>query len=126
MDIKASKPTFFLATADPESARAFYEDALGLTLESDEDFALVYQLSGAELRISKVPSHKPHPFSVLDWQVSDIQSAHANLAAKGISFSIYDGMGQDDKGIWTSPDGGAQILWFNDPDGNVLSVSQRG
>lgn len=125
MDLKTSKTTFFLATSNAEAARHFYEDTLGFDLASDDAFALVYQLVGAELRISKVPNHTPLPFTVLDWQVSSIETAHEALAAKGVTFSIFEGMGQDERGVWVSPDGGARILWFKDPDGNVLSVSER-
>ena len=125
MNLNSAKTTFFLATSDAEAARDFYENSLGLELDSDDHFALVYQLSGAELRLSKVPNHVPLPFTVLDWQVPDIFQAHAELAARGVSFTIYEGMDQDEKGVWTSPDGGARILWFKDPDGNVLSVSER-
>jgi len=125
MDLNSAKPTVFLATANADAARAFYEGALGLTLEADDPYALVYQLAGAELRLSKVPNHTPLPFTVLDWQVASISDAHAALAAKDVEFTIYEGMGQDENGVWTSPDGGARILWFKDPDGNVLSVSER-
>jgi catechol 2,3-dioxygenase-like lactoylglutathione lyase family enzyme len=125
MDLNTAKPTIFLATADAEAARAFYEGALGLSLQSDEPCALVYQLAGSELRLSKVPAHTPLPFTVLDWQVPNISDAHSALTSNGVEFTIFEGMGQDENGIWTSPDGGAQILWFKDPDGNVLSVSQR-
>ncbi len=125
MDLKSAKSTVFLATANAEAARDFYEGTLGLSLEADDPFALVYQLAGTELRLSKVPNHTPLPFTVLDWQVASISDAHAALASKGVEFTVYEGMGQDDKGIWTSPDGGARILWFKDPDGNVLSVSER-
>jgi len=125
MDLKSAKPTLFLATSDAEAARAFYEGRLGLVLEADDPYALVYQLAGTELRLSKVPNHTPFPFTVLDWQVANISDTHAVLVGAGIEFTIYDGMGQDENGIWTSPDGGARILWFKDPDGNVLSVSER-
>lgn len=125
MDLKSSKTTMFLATADASAARSFYEGTLGLTLQADEPYALVYQLSGTELRLSKVPQFTPLPFTVLDFQIDSIEAAHRALAAKGVEFSIFDGMGQDEKGIWQSPDGGAKILWFKDPDGNVLSVSER-
>lgn len=125
MDLKSAKPTLFLATADAEAARSFYEGQLGLALEADDAYALVYQLAGTELRLSKVPNHTPLPFTVLDWQVADISVAHTALSGAGVEFSIFEGMGQDENGIWTSPDGGARILWFKDPDGNVLSVSER-
>ena len=45
------------------------------------------------------------------------------LTAKGIGFLRYDGMDQDENGIWTTP-GGDQVAWFADPDGNVLSLTQ--
>ena len=125
MDLKTAKPTVFLATSDAEAARAFFEGQLGLTLEADDPYALVYQLAGTELRLSKVPNHTPLPFTVLDWQVPSITKSHATLADAGVEFTIFDGMGQDENGIWTSPDGGARILWFKDPDGNVLSISER-
>lgn len=125
MDLKSAKPTIFLATSDSETARKFYEQKLGLALAADVPYALVYQLAGTELRLSKVPNHTPLPFTVLDWQVPDIHAAHQTLASAGVEFTVFEGMGQDDKGIWASPDGGARILWFKDPDGNVLSVSER-
>ena len=125
MDLKTAKTTIFLATSDAELARNFYEETLGLTLASDDAFALVYQLAGSELRLSKVPSFTPLPFTVLDWQIPDIEAAHKELSERGVEITIFDGMGQDEKGIWASPDGGARILWFKDPDGNVLSVSER-
>jgi hypothetical protein len=29
----------------------------------------------------------------------------------------------DERGVWTTP-GGDQVLWFRDPDGNVLSLTR--
>ncbi len=125
MDLQTAKPTVFLATRDAAASRVFYEQKLGLKLDTEDDYALVYQLSGVELRFSKVPDHAPQPFTVLDWQVADIEAAQATLSAKGVEPTIFEGMGQDANGIWDSPDGGARILWFKDPDGHVVSVSQR-
>ncbi len=125
MDLTKSKPTIFLATSKAKAAKAFYCGTLGLELELDDEYALVFQLHGAELRLSKVPNHKPFPFTVLDWQVSSINDIHEQLAARGVEFVLFEGMDQDERGVWSSPDGSAKILWFKDPDGNVLSVSQR-
>lgn len=63
----------------------------------------------------------PHP--VLGWDVGDIRAAIEALRGKGIEFTIYEGFGQDELGVWTSPDGKAKVAWFADPDGNVLSLS---
>ena len=46
------------------------------------------------------------------------------LTAKGVKFNVYDGFGQDALGIWKSPAGDAKVAWFNDPDGNNLSLTQ--
>ena len=114
----------FLATAKPEECLAFYTDILGLPCREDNKYALVFDLKGVELRISKVPSFTPHMFTVLEWQVPDIAAAMMELLGKGLSFKIYDGFGQDNAGVWAAPDG-TKIAWFTDPDDNVLSVSQR-
>jgi hypothetical protein len=36
----------------------------------------------------------------------------------------FDGIDQDELGIWTAP-GGDRVAWMKDPDGNILSISQR-
>jgi hypothetical protein len=46
------------------------------------------------------------------------------LRDRGIAFTIYDGFGQDDFGIWSAPGSAAKVAWFTDPDGNVLSLAQ--
>jgi len=109
----------------PQAARAFYEDILGLHFIEDSEYALVFKLKDAELRISKVPAFTPFAFTVLDWQVDDFRAVYDNLKTKGVRFEIFEGMGQDEDGVWTVPGDGTQIAWFKDPDGNVLSISKR-
>jgi hypothetical protein len=60
---------------------------------------------------------------VLGWTVADIAASVRNLVDRGVSFQRYDGMEQDDLGIWTTPDG-SFVAWFKDPDDNVLSLTQ--
>ena len=116
----------FVATARPDEARAFYVEVLGLELTSDDQFALVFDAGGTTLRVAKVEQLQPAPFTVLGWLVDDIESAVADLAARGVQFERYgEWMQQDAQGIWTAP-GGARIAWFKDPDGNTLSLTQAG
>jgi hypothetical protein len=61
---------------------------------------------------------------VLGWNVDDIEAAVDALAGRGISFAIYEGMGQDARGIWSAPDGRTKVAFFADPDGNGLSLAQ--
>ena len=123
--LSSARSSIFLATTKASEAQDFYTNVLGLKFVEDNEFALVFHMAGAELRISKVPEFTPQPYTVLDWQVSDIKLGVAELKKKGISFVIYDFMEQDENGIWTVPNDATKIAWFKDPDNNVLSISQR-
>jgi uncharacterized glyoxalase superfamily protein PhnB len=114
----------FVATVDGERAKAFYGGVLGLPLVSDDEFAAVFVAAGTVLRVQKVRGHVPLPFTTLGWQVADLASAVTGLAARGVRFERYEGMPQDELGIWAAP-GGAKVAWFKDPDGNVLSLSEN-
>ena len=94
----------FVATSDPDGAKKFYRDMLGLSLVSEE-----LPFAG---------------YTVLGWQVPDIAAAAKSLSEAGVQFERYHGMQQDELGIWSSP-GGARVAWFKDPDNNTLSISQH-
>lgn len=113
-----------IATTQPERAKAFYSDVLGLKLIDDGWFALVYMAGGTRLHIQKVKEFTPLPFTAIGWTVADIAAAAAALAKKGVKFERYPGMEQDAAGIWTTPDRAAKVCWFKDPDGNTLSLTQ--
>jgi len=76
------------------------------------------------LRITQIEGFTPSPHPALGWQVSDIQDCIRTLTARGVTMKIYEGFGQDELGIWHAPGGTAQIAWFEDPDGNLLSLTQ--
>jgi len=115
----------FVAASDPERAKKFYRDTLGLPLVSEElPFALVFDAHGTMLRVAIVKEVAPVRYTVLGWQVRDIIAAAKTLSEAGVRFERYPGMEQDELGIWHSP-GGAQVAWFKDPDGNTLSISQH-
>ncbi len=113
----------FAATTKPEEARAFYCDVLGLRFVEDTPFALVVRAANATVRIQKVESFTPLPFTVLGWKVADLAAAAVQLKHRGVNLERFAGMSQDELGIWTSP-GGAKVGWFKDPDGNLLSLTQ--
>ena len=120
-----SKLMAFAAVTDTARARAFYEGVLGLRLVEDEKpFALVFDVHRTMLRVTPVADHHPAPYTVLGWEVGSIESTVKRLTAAGVVFRRYAGMNDGDAlGIWTAP-GGARVAWFNDPDGNLLSVTQ--
>lgn len=115
--------TAFAATADPASARAFYEGVLGLPLLADEPFALVFDAAGTELRVSKVEEVRAAPYTVLGWRVSDVDAAARSLADRGVIFERYDAFEHNELGVCTLPTG-TRIAWFKDPAGNLLSITQ--
>jgi len=118
----AAPPVTFVATADGDAARAFYEGVLGLTFVEDQGFALVFDLAGTPLRVTRVESFTPLPFTVLGWQPADIDASVRALTEGGVTFERFDGLEQDDLGIWSAPEG-TRVAWFRDPDGNTLSLS---
>jgi catechol 2,3-dioxygenase-like lactoylglutathione lyase family enzyme len=112
-----------VATTDLHRARVFYEQTLGLPVAGHNEFACVLDANGVMLRITAVPEVSRASYTVLGWRVADIVAAVRSLTAKGVRFLRYDGMDQDEAGIWTTP-GGDKVAWFTDPDGNILSLTQ--
>lgn len=114
----------FVNIRDPQRAKPFYRDTLGLTLIGEElPFALVFDANGTMLRLAINPHAEPIAGTVLGWQVRRIEESVRQLASAGVTFERWEFMQQDEQGIWTSPNG-AKVAWFKDPDGNLLSVSQ--
>ena len=119
-------PVAFAPTTNPRQARDFYEGKLGLRCVSEDGFAVVFDMHGIPLRVVNVASvyeFKPAPFTILGWEVPNIEAAVKDLASRGVEFERYPGMEQDALGIWRSPSR-ARVAWFKDPEGNVLSVTQ--
>ncbi len=113
----------FVATSDAARAKQFYANTLGLRLVSEDRFALVFDAAGTMLRVVHVRELQPAPYTVLGWQVPDIERTVRELTAVGVAFRRYEGLSQDDLGVWASP-AGAKVAWFADPDGNTLSLTQ--
>lgn len=112
----------FLPTTDLDRAEAFFSDVLGLELLERSPIAVVFATPGGQLRVTEVAELQPQPFTVLGWSVPDVRATVAALADAGVERLRFEGMGQDEAGVWASPDG-TLVAWFADPDGNVLSVS---
>lgn len=124
MPLADARPVAIILTRDRKRAEPFYAETLGLRRLAGDPFAAVFDLAGVKLRLTEVPGHQASPHPVLGWEVPDIEAAVDALVAAGVVFTIYDGMGQDARGIWTSPDGAARVAFFSDPDGNGLSLTQ--
>jgi catechol 2,3-dioxygenase-like lactoylglutathione lyase family enzyme len=113
----------FVATMDLERARRFYADVLGLRLVEQNEFAAVFDAAGTMLQVTLVHEPARAAYTVLGWQVPDIEQTVDALADRGVEFLRFDGMQQDTRGVWTTPDGSA-VAWFRDPDGNTVSLTR--
>jgi catechol 2,3-dioxygenase-like lactoylglutathione lyase family enzyme len=122
--LENAKIAAFVSTRDRATAKAFYGGTLGLKIAHEDDYAVVFDSNGISLRVSVVRDLVPQKFTVLGWNVSDIEDTAKAMIAKGISFERVPGLEQDALGIWT-PVPGVKVAWFKDPDGNWLSIAQH-
>ena len=112
----------FVPVRDLSHARPFYEQTLGLTVVEETAVALVLDANGTQLRLTAVPDFRPQPFTIAGWEVADITSTVGSLLERGVVFRRYEGMDQDDLGVWTAPSGD-RVAWFADPEDNTLSLT---
>jgi predicted enzyme related to lactoylglutathione lyase len=116
-------PVAFLYVGERDRALAFYREVLGAEHRSRDMFGDFLAINGALVRMTVLPDHKPSAHPVLGWNVDDIAAVAEALAERGVGLIRYEGMDQDDLGIWTAPDG-TKVAFFADPEGNVLSLAQ--
>ena len=112
----------FVREIGPRST-AFYRNVLGLRLAYEDDLAAVFSIGGITLRISVVADFTPHEHTILGFRVNDVAATVDALRSKGLEFNIYPQFRQDEFGILTLPGRTSRVAWFNDPDGNVLSIT---
>lgn len=116
-------PIAFIPSTDLARSRQFYEETLGQTVVAEDNFAVVLDVRGTPVRVVKVGDEfDPQPFTVFGWQVEDLDAEIAALTDRGVAFLRFEGMEQDEAGAWRAP-GGTRVAWFQDPDGNTLSLS---
>ena len=122
--LAASKLIGFVPTKDSKRSREFYEGKLGFQFVSDDQFALVMQAGESMIRIAKAGNFTPAQYTVMGWEVNDIDAMVKWLNGRGVVFEKYPFVQDQKLGIWTTPNGD-KVAWFKDPDGNVLSLSQH-
>ena len=113
----------FVATRNLDRAERFYVDVLELTLVSKNAYSVVLDNDGSELRVTLVAEKAKASYTVLGWNITDLTARVATLRARHVTFKRYPGMEQDTDDAWTAPDG-TRVVWFTDPDDNVLSLHQ--
>ena len=109
---------------DIEAAKRFYGETLGVDVSEDHGILNLKLAGGQRVIVYPKENHEPATFTVLNFEVADIDAAVDGLVEKGVVFERYEGAGQDAKGI--AREYPPPIAWFKDPAGNILSVIQTG
>jgi catechol 2,3-dioxygenase-like lactoylglutathione lyase family enzyme len=123
--LSASKATSGFAVDDLDKARDFYEGTLGLgveVLDAEHGVTKLKLAEGCDVLMYLSADMRPASYTMLNFEVDDIDVAVDALLERGISFERYEDFQQDEKGIVRGA--GPQIAWFKDPSGNVLAVMQ--
>ena len=110
---------------DLEKAKAFYGDTLGVKVSNNEMGMLVLHISNdSQVIVYPKPNHEPASFTILNFQVDNIEKAVDDLTQAGVTFEQYDfgDFKTNEKGIMYGNGRGPDIAWFKDPAGNILSV----
>ncbi len=121
--LEAAAPAIVVCARDRDRAVAFYRDVLGLRFRYEDRMAAVFEVGGIDLRISTVPDFTPHEHTMLGLRVPDVSRAVTALRAAGVEFLSFEGFKQDGLGILNPPGTDLHVAWMNDPDGNILSVT---
>ena len=124
---KNAKAFSSFSVNDLEAAKKFYRDTLGLDVaEVGSMHVLIVTLAGAgNVVIYPKPDHTPATFTVLNFNVPDIDEAVNKLKGKNVQFESYEGaIKTDENNISRGAESGRgpNIAWFRDPAGNILSV----
>ena len=109
------------AVDDLDAARTFYGETLGLELADEgPGFVLALNEGARPTLVYPRPGHVPAEYTILNFDVADVEAEVDALTARGVVFERYEGAQQDEKGI--SHGLGPDIAWFKDPAGNILSI----
>jgi predicted enzyme related to lactoylglutathione lyase len=110
---------------DIPRAKEFYGETLGLEVTEENGILTLHIAGDRPTIVYPKDDHVPATFTILNFQVEDIEAAVDELAGRGVTFERYEGteLETDGRGIFRG--GGPLIAWFKDPAGNVLSVIKQ-
>ena len=114
-----------IAVKDLGTARRFYGDTLGLKERdgSDNPEVLTYQSGSSNIMVYRSHNAGTNKATVLTWAVGgDFRRIVADLKAKGVVFERYDLPQLTLEGDVHVANDGLRVVWFKDPDGNILSI----
>lgn len=119
---EAAKSFSSFSVNDLQKTKEFYGETLGLDVK-ESTMGLELHTSGNTVFLYPKSNHTPASFTVLNFQVDNIDKAVDHLKQAGVTLEHYDlpDIKTDETGIARSPHGPV-MAWFKDPAGNILSV----
>jgi catechol 2,3-dioxygenase-like lactoylglutathione lyase family enzyme len=114
-----------IAVKDLDAARTFYGDTLGLEEQtgSGNPEVVVYESGASRLMVYRSQYAGSNKATVVTWDVAgDLQAIVDDLKAKGVAFEHYDLPQLTLRGDIHVAEDGLSVVWFKDPDGNILSM----
>lgn len=113
-----------VAVRDMARARDFYANVLGLKLLKDTDAVLVFKTGSTQLTVYRSQEAGSNRANAVVWGCGeDIEPIVADLEAKGVAFEHYPGIGDSRMQGNIHMAGNAKLVWFKDPDGNILHLN---
>ena len=122
--LNAHASSTIVAVSDLARARRFYETVLGLELvEGGGDAPLVFRTGPTHLVVYPSEFAGTNKANAVVWGVGDrIEAIAADLKTKGVVFEHYDMDGATyADGVHRMGD--FRMVWFKDPDGNILHLN---
>ncbi len=122
--LKARNSSAIVAVADLARARDFYGQTLGLNLDPEStDNIAIFQTGDTKLVVYPSEFAGTGKANAVVWGVGEeIETIAADLSAKGVTFEHYDMEGATyEDGVHRMGD--FRMVWFKDPDGNILHLN---
>lgn len=110
---------------DLAKARKFYAETLGLPVRETPEGLSVDVDPDYSVFLYPKPNHTPATFTVLNFQVDNVEKTVDGLTAAGVTFLQYEGEIKTDKKGIARGTSGPLIAWFADPAGNIISVVEN-
>lgn len=121
-----------LPCVDMEGAKRFYGEVLGLkevevpgASGAEAEAGTLFECgAGTNLFVYQRETPTKADHTAAGWIVEDLEAAVDALASKGVKMEVYDmpGVDFDEKGIASM--GNTRGVWFKDPEGNILSLTE--
>jgi catechol 2,3-dioxygenase-like lactoylglutathione lyase family enzyme len=122
--LKDRNSSAIVAVSDLARARTFYEETLGLTLAGGgvEDGVLDFRTGATLLTVYTSDYAGTNRANAVTWAMrGDIVEVVADLKVKGVMFERYPDLGLTLNGDIHEA-GDMKLVWFKDPDGNILHL----